>query len=119
MTIALTEHELQFALRHLDQLNPAQKTQVLQLLEERERLAKMENARKRFLPFVKLMWPEFIPGAHHEIMAEAFERIASGEEVSHADHLFHQRWPGSSQAKAYFKFNGITPPAPERGVSHG
>lgn len=47
------------------------------------------------------------------------ERIASGEEVSHADHLFHQRWPGSSQAKAYFKFNGITPPAPERGVSHG
>lgn len=79
MTIALTEHELQFALRHLDQLNPAQKTQVLQLLEERERLAKMENARKHFLPFVKLMWPEFIPGAHHEIMAEAFERIASGE----------------------------------------
>ena len=29
--------------------------------------------------FVKHMWPAFIEGRHHKIMAEAFERIARGE----------------------------------------
>ena len=79
MTIALTEHELQFALRHLDQLNPVQKAQVLQLLEERDTLAKYEDARQHFLSFVKMVWPDFIPGAHHQIMAEAFEDVAAGK----------------------------------------
>lgn len=75
----LTERELQFALRNLELLNPDQKAQVLHLLDEREKLARLSEARKHFLPFVKLMWPEFIPGAHHTIMAEAFEKVASGE----------------------------------------
>ena len=79
MTIALTEHELQFALRHLDQLNPVQKAQVLSLLEERDKLARYEDARQHFLSFVKMVWPDFIPGAHHQIMAEAFEDVAAGK----------------------------------------
>ena len=29
--------------------------------------------------FVKHVWPAFIEGRHHKIMAEAFERIARGE----------------------------------------
>lgn len=38
-----------------------------------------KRAREFFLPFVKQMWPTFIFGKHHAIMAEAFERVASGE----------------------------------------
>jgi predicted phage terminase large subunit-like protein len=36
-------------------------------------------ARERFLPFVLRVWPEFIHGRHHDIMADAFERVARGE----------------------------------------
>ena len=31
------------------------------------------------MPFVREMWSAFIPGRHHKIMADAFERVASGE----------------------------------------
>jgi hypothetical protein len=31
-----------------------------------------------FMPFVRQMWSAFIPGKHHTIMAEAFERVARG-----------------------------------------
>lgn len=79
MTIALTEHELQFALQHLDQLDPAHKAQVLHLLEERENLARLSEARRRFIPYVKQMWPDVVLGAHHEIMAEAFEELVFGK----------------------------------------
>jgi predicted phage terminase large subunit-like protein len=42
-------------------------------------LKKNEACEKYFLNFVKTMWPEFIVGKHHEIIAEKLERIASGE----------------------------------------
>jgi hypothetical protein len=32
-----------------------------------------------FMPFVKEMWPSFIGGKHHKIMADAFERVANGD----------------------------------------
>lgn len=74
----LDARELDFALRHLDTLDASQKDRVLGLLEERERLARLAEAREHFLPFVKMVWSDFIPGAHHTIMAEAFERVAAG-----------------------------------------
>lgn len=40
---------------------------------------KVERCKENFLPFVKEMWPVFISGRHHQIMAEAFERVASGD----------------------------------------
>lgn len=48
-------------------------------LEALERVRSVEKAQTNFLDFVKLMWPGFIHGRHHKIMADAFERIASGE----------------------------------------
>lgn len=36
-------------------------------------------ARTSFLPFVKEMWPAFVEGPHHKKMAEAFERVATGD----------------------------------------
>lgn len=75
----ISDRDLQNAQRNLHLFNPQEKLRILALLEERERAAKIQEARDHFLPFVKLMWPGFIPGAHHTIMAEAFEKIAKGE----------------------------------------
>jgi predicted phage terminase large subunit-like protein len=71
--------DLQIDEQAIQRLDPTAKAQVVQLLEERQKLKRRSEAREHFLPFVKTMWPEFIPGPHHTIMAEAFERVAKGE----------------------------------------
>ena len=38
-----------------------------------------ETARKSFMAFVKEMWPGFIHGRHHALMAKKFEEIADGK----------------------------------------
>ena len=35
--------------------------------------------RNDFLTFVKHMWPDFIEGSHHKIIAKKFNKLASGE----------------------------------------
>ena len=55
-----------------------QQKEVLALLEQYEQV-KSKESQKEFIPFVRAMWSEFIGGEHHEIMAEAFEKVASGE----------------------------------------
>jgi predicted phage terminase large subunit-like protein len=40
---------------------------------------KRETAQKDFMAFVHEMWPGFINGAHHKIMAKKFEDIANGK----------------------------------------
>ena len=42
-------------------------------------LEKQESCRENFLDFVSAMWPDFISGRHHRIIAEKLERVASGE----------------------------------------
>ena len=42
-------------------------------------IEKNEECQKNFLKFVKAMWPSFISGRHHQIIAEKLERIASGD----------------------------------------
>ena len=42
-------------------------------------LEKNETCQNQFLSFVKTIWPSFIQGRHHEIIAEKLERVASGE----------------------------------------
>ena len=46
------------------------------LLDEKK---KEQSIRDDFLSFVKHMWPDFIEGEHHKIMAEKFNRVANGE----------------------------------------
>jgi len=48
-----------------------------ELLEQQ--LRKLDLAEKRFIPFVKHVWPEFIEGDHHRKIAKKFEDIASGK----------------------------------------
>ncbi len=47
-------------------------------LEYRDSLMR-EKATKNFLPFVKQMWPSFVDGRHHKVMAKKFEEIADGK----------------------------------------
>ena len=63
----------------LDQLPDVEKMEILQLLDELESAKTKETAHEDFLGFVKHVWPAFIEGDHHRVMADAFNRIAKGE----------------------------------------
>ena len=71
--------ELNTLLAQLDKLPDAKKMQILEDLNRREKMLEKELARDTFMGFVNRVWPEFIGGRHHSIMAKAFERVASGE----------------------------------------
>ena len=63
----------------LDQLPDVEKMEILRLLDELESAKTKETAHEDFLGFVKHVWPAFIEGDHHRVMADAFNRIAKGE----------------------------------------
>jgi predicted phage terminase large subunit-like protein len=44
-----------------------------------EKLKQRELSQEKFIKFVEKVWPTFISGRHHKIMAAAFERVAKGE----------------------------------------
>ena len=67
------------ALRNIPNLPLEEQKEILALLEEYEKAERREASRETFMGFTKDVWPAFIEGRHHKIMAEAFERVASGE----------------------------------------
>ena len=42
-------------------------------------LSKREEMQKKFLKYVRHVWPSFIGGKHHAIYAEKLEKVANGE----------------------------------------
>ena len=50
-----------------------------EVAEEYMSSLKREKAQTDFMFFVKEMWPGFINGAHHKVMAKKFEEIAQGK----------------------------------------
>ena len=44
-----------------------------------EQIEIRDRARNNFLDFVRYVWPEFICGPHHKIMAEKFEALVRGD----------------------------------------
>ena len=60
-------------------MNPASEDKKLKLELRLAQLEKNEACKNNFLPFVKNMWPEFIAGRHHKVIADKLERVASGE----------------------------------------
>lgn len=63
----------------IDKIPDSEKPEILDLLKRLEEAKLRESARASFMDFVNAMWPSFIGGRHHKIMAEAFERVARGE----------------------------------------
>mgnify|MGYP003147831099 FL=1 len=49
------------------------------LMERYKSLSDGEAAQSSFMSFCNIVWPEFIEGRHHKIMAEKFDRMAKGE----------------------------------------
>ena len=66
-------------LENLDKLPPQHYEAVSKALANWADAKKVEGARNDFLGFVRAMWPSFIEGPHHRIMAEKFEKVATGE----------------------------------------
>ena len=60
-------------------LSEAEREQLLLELDKLDEMKRRKAAQDRFMPFVRQMWPTFISGRHHAKMAEAFEKVASGE----------------------------------------
>jgi len=73
----LTREELEKYSVLLENLptNSPQAEKIWKLLKAHKRAL----CREGFLPFVQEVWPAFIGGKHHKIMADAFERVAKGE----------------------------------------
>jgi predicted phage terminase large subunit-like protein len=55
--------------------SPENRAKIQMLLE----MDRIERSKESFLYFVTQMWPVFISGGHHKIMADAFERVANGQ----------------------------------------
>jgi predicted phage terminase large subunit-like protein len=60
-------------------MNPSVSDKKLKLELRLAQIEKNEACRNDFLIFVKTMWPDFIAGRHHRIIADKLERVASGE----------------------------------------
>lgn len=63
----------------IDRLPEGQREHLGQIAEEYGNAVKRERGQGDFMEFVRMMWPNFIGGRHHEIMAKTFERVARGE----------------------------------------
>ncbi len=51
----------------------------LKMLAEYEASIKREKSQKDFMVYVKEMWPGFVAGRHHKVMAQKFQEIADGK----------------------------------------
>ena len=56
-----------------------QQEPIFQLVEDYRLASEREVAQGSFMSYVKLMWPSFVHGRHHALMAKKFEDIASGK----------------------------------------
>jgi predicted phage terminase large subunit-like protein len=61
------------------QLPMAEQEKLLEQVSQYKDAVKREKAQKSFMAFVHEMWPGFIHGRHHTLMAKKFEEIAAGK----------------------------------------
>ena len=71
----LTKKEIAGYLAIVDKVPENERNKIFALME----MDRVERCRESYLFFVQQMWPIFISGKHHQIMADAFERVASGD----------------------------------------
>ena len=60
-------------------LSPADQEKLLQQVQDYKDALEREKCQKSFMSYVKKMWPGFIHGRHHALMAKKFEEIAEGK----------------------------------------
>ena len=74
--IANTAEELE---KLLDKLDPAMYEKLIDEVKVYQAAIEREKAQVSFMEYVKMMWPGFVHGRHHALMAKKFEAIAKGE----------------------------------------
>jgi len=62
----------------LESMSPEEQKRFYQLYTRNEKLKLNLHAKEDFMSFVKTVWPGFVEGRHHKIIAEKFNKIANG-----------------------------------------
>lgn len=78
MTTHFNIEELDFLVDNFHRLEPAEQQHTIRLIDKHNNEQRVSAAVDDFFAFVKEVWPDFIPGAHHRLMADAFNRVAEG-----------------------------------------
>jgi len=97
----LSAEDLEVLLDNVDQLSAHERAVLLKMIDAAAARKEEVSSRQSFIPFVRVMWPEFINGTHHKFMARTFERIIRGEEVRMVVNL-PPRHSKSSMLSHYF-----------------
>ena len=63
----------------IESLPEAERESLLAMAQAYTEAVTREKAQVDFMEFVKVMWPGFIHGRHHALMAKKFEAIADGK----------------------------------------
>ena len=63
----------------LDELDDETRERVKGLTRHLGELKNRRKSEEDFIHFVKQVWPAFIEGSHHRVMADAFKKIATGQ----------------------------------------
>ena len=63
----------------LSGLDPAQYEKLIDEIKVYQAAVEREKAQGTFMDYVGMMWPGFIHGRHHALMAKKFEDVASGK----------------------------------------
>ena len=71
-------------LKNLDKLPPDIKRQFALYMNKWQEKKKESQISTNFLSFVKHVWPDFIEGSHHKIVAEKFNKLARNHTLTHA-----------------------------------
>lgn len=67
------------SLDNLDRLDPATLRRLHKLTKRLGQIQLRDACQDDYLKFVREVWPAFIEGTHHGLMARAFEKVARGE----------------------------------------
>ena len=70
---------MQVDIEKIKKLPPDQRKDFMKMYLKHNEMVKVDNVQANFLSFVKHMWPEFIEGPHHRIVAEKFNSLAEGK----------------------------------------
>ena len=66
-------------MQYIETLPLHEQEELLEELAAYQDAVKREKAQTDFIKFAHAMWPGFIDGRHHQVMAKQFERVARGE----------------------------------------
>ena len=70
---------LEEIVKRIEKLPPDLRRKAKKKLITLSRTKTINEIKNDFLTFVKHMWPDFIEGSHHKIIAKKFNQLASGE----------------------------------------